>query len=259
MLYRLAALLGWIRAYRKERSYLDPADVGGPSEIERAVQNIEAALADGPHVETHRLNELLRIWVPSCPAISEQASRDLAIAVDNALRSILTREQKTHALELTDEGQYQLCSGAAEIISQSLNVNIPTELIDGKRSRAIVFFGIKEAYICRDWQQAIGDLVLTQVTGAPRRFEVIGYEQFEPLFLNCDQAQDARHRWIRRLDAVFVGLEPDKEDVFDARREQLRQLLKQSQCLQGVLEEKISQYSSLTSRVSVEAHRPKIK
>lgn len=248
-LYRLAALLAWIRAYRTERSYLDPNDVGvRPSEIEGAVQDIELALADGPHVETQRLNELLRIWVPSCPAISEQDGRDLAIAIDNVLRSILTQEGKTYASELTDNAKEQLCSAAAAIISRGLNVNIPPELITGERSRAIIFFGIKEAYVYRDWQQAIGDLLLIKLTGTPRRFDVMGYAQFESFFLGSDQAQETERRWIRRLDKVFAGLEPDKEDVFDARRDQLKRVSQAAERLQRVLEEKIEQYANLTAQ-----------
>ena len=247
-LYRLAALLGWIRAYRKERSYLDPADAAGPSEIEDAVDSLQGALADGPHVEDQRLKELLRIWVTSCPTLDDHKMRDLAVAIDNTLRSILTQRNKTHALELDEVAKGQLCSDAARIVSEGLSVNIPAELIEGEKGRAIVFFGIKEAYVYRDWQQAIGDLLLVDVTGAPRRFDVIGYDRFETLFLSSPENEDASFRWIRRLDAVFAGLEPDKEDVFDARRDQLKRVLHASLRLQEVLENKIKQYSKLTAR-----------
>ena len=249
-LYRLAALLGWIRAYRKERSYLDPADASGPSEIEDAVDSLQGALADGPHVENQRLKELLRIWVPSSPTLDDHKTRDLAVAIDNTLRSILTQKHKTHALELDEVAKGRLCSDAAKIISEGLNVNIPTELVTGEKSRAIVFFGIKEAYVYRDWQQAIGDLLLVDVTGAPRRFDVIGYDRFETLFLGSHESEETSFRWIRRLDAVFAGLEPDKEDVFDARRDQLKRVLEASLRLQVVLEKKITQYSKLTARTS---------
>ena len=249
-LYRLAALLGWIRAYRKERSYLDPADASGPSEIEDAVDSLQSALADGPHVENQRLKELLRIWVPSNPTLDNEKMRDCAVAIDNTLRSILTQNNKTHALELDEAAKGRLCSEAARIISEGLNVNIPAELITEEKSRAIVFLGIKEAYVYRDWQQAIGDLVLVGVTGAPRRFDVIGYDRFETLFLESPESEESGFRWIRRLDAVFAGLEPDKVDVFDARRAQLKGVLEASLCLEELLEKKIKQYSKLTARTS---------
>lgn len=247
-LYRLAALLGWIRAYRKERSYLDPADAIETSEIEKAVESIEMALADGAHVEDQRLNELLQLWVPSCPPLDEQKKRNLAIAVDNVLRAALTEEEKTSALELSENAKQKLCSDTAEILSTRLGVDIPTELVAGEHNRAIVFFGIKEAYVYREWQQAIGDLVLIPLTNSTRRFEVMGYFQFESLFLSTDVAHEMQQRWIRRLDAVFVGLEPDKKDVFDARRNQIKSVYEASQKLQKVLEAKIKQYSSLTAQ-----------
>lgn len=247
-LYRLAALLGWIRAYRKERSYLDPTEASGASEIEEAVDSLQKALADGPHVENQRLKELLRIWAPGNLILEDSKMRELAVAIDNALRSILTKEKKSHALELGETAKEQLCS-EAKIIAEGLNVDIPAELVNGERSRAVVFFGIKEAYIYRDWQQAIGDLLLVDVAGAPRRFDVIGYDRFETAFLSSLENDTPHRRWIRRLDAVFAGLEPDKEDVFDARRNQLRSVLEASVRLQQVLEEKIKQYSKLTARV----------
>jgi hypothetical protein len=50
-LYRLAAILGWVRAYRKERSYLDPTKDTSSSEIEKLIGDLERALADGQEVE----------------------------------------------------------------------------------------------------------------------------------------------------------------------------------------------------------------
>ena len=88
------------------------------------------------------------------------------------------------------------------------------------------------------------------VTGAPRRFDVIGYDRFEALFLESHESEGSSFRWIRRLDAVFAGLEPDKVDVFDARRAQLKGLLEASLCLEELLEKKIKQYSKLTARTS---------
>jgi hypothetical protein len=247
-LYRLAALLGWIKAYRTERSYLDPADAVGPSELETAVGALEAALADGPHVETQRLKELLRLWVPSHPAIDNKLERDLAVAVDNLLRSTLTREEKTSALELSEEAKQKLCVEAARIISKRLKVDVPQGQLTAELDRAVVFFGIKEAWVYRDWQQAIGDLVLTSVSGSSRRFDVMGYLQFESMFLSADEAHEAQRRWIQRLDALFVGLEPHKKDVVDARRDQLRRVHEESKNLQRVLEQKVALYSKLTAK-----------
>jgi hypothetical protein len=59
--YRLAALLGWIRAFRRERSYLDAQGHAEGEETQVAISRIEAALADGQHVEDARLRDLLAL------------------------------------------------------------------------------------------------------------------------------------------------------------------------------------------------------
>jgi hypothetical protein len=72
-LYRLAALLGWIRAFRRERSYLDP-DNAGTDAPTVAIKEIESALADGQDVERQRLRELFGLWrIPENPPPSEDA------------------------------------------------------------------------------------------------------------------------------------------------------------------------------------------
>lgn len=245
-LYRLAVLLGWIRAYRKERSYVDPGDTSDSNDIERAVERVEAALADGPHVEAQRLNELLRLWVPSCSDLTDTTKRELGVALDNLLHAVLTEESKTSALELPDLSRQRLCCKAAEIISTCVRVDISPELVRDDMSRAVVFFGIKEAYLYRDWQQAIGELVLVPVSGAARRFDTMGYFSFEEIFLASQESNEKR--WIRRLDELFVGLEPHKEDVFDARRDQLRSVHYASRELQAVLEKRVNHYLELTKK-----------
>lgn len=54
-------MLGWIVAIRCERSYLDPQQAAASSEMQ-SIAELEAALADGAHVELQRLDELLDLW-----------------------------------------------------------------------------------------------------------------------------------------------------------------------------------------------------
>lgn len=49
--------------------------------------------------------------------------RELAVAIDNTLRSILTKEKKSHALELGETAKEQLCSEASKIIAEGLNLD----------------------------------------------------------------------------------------------------------------------------------------
>ena len=60
--YRIAAILGWIRAIRLEQSYLFYGDQPAVDALRRAVVDFESALADSPRVEIEILNNLARVW-----------------------------------------------------------------------------------------------------------------------------------------------------------------------------------------------------
>ncbi|MGC1586005.1 MAG: hypothetical protein WA791_09905, partial [Rhodomicrobium sp.] len=82
---------------------------------------------------------------------------------------------------------------------------------------------IKEAYIYRDWQAAIGDLMITGVTAGPRRFDVIGYGVFETRYLDSQSIEPGvgDRRWFDRLESLFHDLDMSKTGLFDARRQQV--------------------------------------
>ena len=50
-IYRFAALLGWIRAFRRELSFLRSKDDSGLGQIKESLRSLERALADGSHIE----------------------------------------------------------------------------------------------------------------------------------------------------------------------------------------------------------------
>ena len=68
--YRIAAILGWIRAIRLEQSYLFYGDQAAVDALRGAVIDFESALADSPRVEARVLRELARLWRLELPARS---------------------------------------------------------------------------------------------------------------------------------------------------------------------------------------------
>ena len=56
--YRIAAILGWIRAIRLEQSYLFYGDQPAVDALRRAVVDFESALADSPWVEIEVVKNL---------------------------------------------------------------------------------------------------------------------------------------------------------------------------------------------------------
>jgi hypothetical protein len=105
---------------------------------------------------------------------------------------------------------------------------------------AIAYLGIREAYIFRDWQAAIGDLMLQGLTGASRRFDVIGFGDFESRY-RAAAAGDANDKlWFDRLIALFHGLDISVEGMFDARREQIKTLYRAVNELKTELEMRLA-------------------
>ena len=131
----------------------------------------------------------------------------------------------------------------AVLLSTRAGTEIPEALINTRVDEAIVFFGIKEAYVYRDWQAALGDLMLRDSPDAARRFDVIGFREFEDRFLAAKSAAGegtSDRRWFGRVEAIFYDLDMTKTGMFDARREQLRRLQQECANLSGFLERKLS-------------------
>jgi hypothetical protein len=77
---------------------------------------------------------------------------------------------------------------------------------------------MREAWVYRDWQSAIGDMMLRTLADQSRKFEVVGYGEFEQI---CRDGSIAQRLWISRLAEVFDDLDLSIQDRFDARPRQL--------------------------------------
>jgi hypothetical protein len=221
-LYRLAALLGWIRACRREFSYLKVAESDAHGPIEEAISRFEHALADGPAVAIERFEKLCALWgleVPSDGEVCSSVAVDLEIAIDEYFQNLEIDEVTL----LSDPQKLELASCAAGAITASLKLqHVPQGIIGQSWARAAQIVDFKEAWIYRDWQGAIGDLMLHPIDGAERRFEVVGFSEFESM---CMDGTDVQRKWILRLSAVFDGIDLSWKDPYDHRPSQLGAVL----------------------------------
>jgi hypothetical protein len=83
--YRLASFLGWIRAYRKERSYIDAAKTDASERIEKLIVKIEKQLADGQGIEKQRLDALMTHWRITQSLPSDEILTAVAAELDAAI------------------------------------------------------------------------------------------------------------------------------------------------------------------------------
>ena len=237
-LYRIAAVLGWIRAIRRERSFLDPSEASASVEMQ-AISELEKALADGTHVELQRLDELSKLW--QVPQIDPYKQELIASLIDGERAAFLAGKQVLGSRDLSESDQIELAERCATIVRREANVEIPPELVAATVKQSAGTFGIKEAYIYRDWQAAIGDLVLQEDKRGARHFSVLGFGGFEDMVLEA-RSNDQSHvaRWFDRMERLIHDLDMADESSFDARREQLRKLYQCCIKLEAGLEERIA-------------------
>jgi len=239
-IYRLLALLGWIQAIRRERSYLDPEDevpTIGP------ILSIESALADGQHIENKRLTELVELWKAPKQILERSDVKRLAAELDGILHDYLAEKECLSARDLEPDDRKTLSQKCADLLSSRTGAEIPDTLVDARVEDAIVFFGIKEAYLYRDWQAALGDLMLRESKDSRRRYDVMGFGEFEDRYTaarNASSETSNDRRWFDRVEEVFHDLDMTRTGMFDARREQLRKLYEECVKLDEFLTAKLN-------------------
>lgn len=220
--FRLASLLGWIRALKRELFSLQPSLKVRLSGLDASISEFESALADGPHIEIKRVHDLSALW-----CIKHQKSKPslsgIATELDNDLRAFLHQEKVKIARDLPPEKQKKLCLIVCEKLCASLGVKcVDEDVIDETIARAVRFISVREAWIYRDWQAGIGDLMLREASTGDTRFDIIGYKEFESIL---SDGPENEHRWIERLSSVFLGLDASNSSGDDARYNQLQKTM----------------------------------
>lgn len=217
--FRIATLLGWIRAIKLEQSHLLYGEDTSLDNLRAAVVAFESALADGPHVEVHILEGLAALWEVTLPpdrSLREKLAAQVVAELQHGLSVYgLTRYQELP--NLAHARQIEVARRVAGSMSAMLGLPpVPEPVLGRSCGEAMGIAAVKQAWLYRDWQQAIGDVMIREIDGASRRYDVIGYGAFEALFA------EAGNPWIERLRSVVVGVDPANPLPGDFRLAQLR-------------------------------------
>lgn len=124
--------------------------------------------------------------------------------------------------------QAEFSATCADILRREAAVEIPAEIVAATVVRAAAIFGIKEAYLYRDWQSATGDMMLIEDQVGARHFAVMGFGRFEDLYLAARSSSRKRSielRWFDRLERIVHDVDMAQSGMFDARRTLLQTLL----------------------------------
>ena len=123
--YRFAALLGWIRAFRRERSYLDPEQAA--DQTDAIVDNISRALADGQHVEELRLIKLANLWRVPKELLGDKTARAmLGAEIDNIHQEFVDDKLILSAADLKLPQKKELVRKCADAVRAGCKVDIPS-------------------------------------------------------------------------------------------------------------------------------------
>lgn len=216
-LYRLAAVLGWLRAYRLELLILSVDGKNESIEFKEAISSLVSSLADGHHIEDRRIQAVADLWKVE---LSEdlQVRRRTAVSIERISKALLgANAQDLSDLSVMDDYKKDfLCREvyAALKNSESKEERLPEYLLLETRQDVIRSLSHREAWLYRDYQRGIGDMMIQPLSGGPRLYNVLGFKSFENL-LSSDDVEVVR--WITRLRSVFDGIDIEAENVYDAR------------------------------------------
>ncbi len=220
--YRIAVILGWIRAIEQEQSYLFYGEEQSQTDLRRAVADLESALADSPHVEVHVLRRVAGLWQVPLPEDRDEVAR-IAACANAEMQHVLAeyRLARYHdLLDLNGPRQMEAVRRIAGAVTAAMDrPPVEESVLTATGAEALGHIAVRQAWIYRDWQQAIGALMIRPVEGAARRFDVLDYGAFEALITSS--AGDEKV-WVDRLEAALVGIDAVQPDPADFRINQLR-------------------------------------
>ena len=220
-LYRIASLLGWMRAINIELSTLPRGTSDFLVPITGAFNRVQSAMADGPHVEIYRLEQLCAVWRIDIAELPKEEKENLAADLETELHRICgpnLKEDTEHLASLSDTDKKTVCTQLSSFLCTRLNLaSVQTKIISETKNSAIRAMSYRGALIYRDWQDAIGESMLESDKDSMRRFRIVGYEKFSAII---DQASPWMIVFRELIDNIdFKAVEPN-----DFRGRQLKHL-----------------------------------
>jgi hypothetical protein len=172
-LFRIATILGWMRAIQLELNALPRISSGLSLPVFDAIESFRSALADGPEVERLRLNQLCTLW--GLGAVPDEKRHRLATQFEIKLYELggdQLRHDSSYLQRLPEPQKLALCRDLANFLCVELGrASLGEGVVAETVARAIEGLSYREALIYRDWQDAIGDSMLERDEDSPRRFK----------------------------------------------------------------------------------------
>ncbi|WP_125184497.1 hypothetical protein [Hyphobacterium indicum] len=210
-IYRFGRLLGWLNAYERELFSRSVSSSRQAKIVDIAISRFRENIADGAHVEALRFKSVI-----SCLNESELAAdldeAQLTIQIDRILQTFLAGPQATLAIDLSEKLKSKLANEVVQTINNTSGVKFSNESLPV--DAIIDALSIREAWLYRDYQDALGDVFLKKADRERRDFEAISYREFEEIFNDQNSGSQI---WLSRFCRLFDDLEVSAANRFDAR------------------------------------------
>lgn len=215
--YRLCAVLGWIQAAKKEQSYIGGVRIRQHTKVQSAINEFHRKLADGSHVEVSILNDLAKLFNLDLGEMTDNEKSLLGVQLEKIVFKYIPDSVKKNVTSIDESAQRQMLQEILDCTCENRKqTKIKVEVIEANRITAINEICREYCWIYRDWQSAIGDEMMEKLQGATRRFDVIGFAEF--------QKKHEVNEWLKKVDSLFSNLDVSVDDRFDTRVKQLKEL-----------------------------------
>jgi hypothetical protein len=220
-IYRLCVLMGWIKAIYAEYTFFDSSNKNEFDKIEESIKNFQSALADGQQTEILILKKVTQILGLDISKLNPGEKEKLAINLEDVLYNNLASKNALSSSELSDEEQLLLLKSISEKLCEKLNCSkLSDEIIKESKHKLIREISIVEAYIYRDWQNAIGEIFITKSNSGLRKYEVLGYREFDNIISN----KNDNYKWIEKVEKLFININIEIDDSYDSRVKQIKKI-----------------------------------
>lgn len=157
-IYRLCALLGWIRAYRLEEASISIRKSDKEIHLlSGGLDKLVSSFADGQNIEMYVAKALCKLHAVEIDKMPVDRLELFSVEIDHIVQEVLTNSGKEYVSELSDQKQTEFITKFKNLLTK---LSIEGSLVDSTKADVIKAVSIKQGLIYRDWQQAIGDLML---------------------------------------------------------------------------------------------------